>query len=137
MFRLTKWIKKVAGPMSRAAIVPDPIGSLYWPNFLYSEVARRYDVMMPMGYFTYRTTGWKGVKNHVGSGIAELRARIGTKVPLHYIGGLSYDATVSEIKSYARVAMNRRLFGGSIYDFHDTDRRMWSTLERLSKLRPE
>lgn len=136
MFALTRKIRKIAPHMALGAIVPDPIGSLYWPNFPYAKVANRYDVMMPMGYFTYRTSGAKGVRQHVKAGIAALRRMTTADKRIHYIGGLAVDATKGEVRAYRRVVIGRKTLGGGIYDFADTRPAQWATLKPLRKLSP-
>jgi hypothetical protein len=132
MFTLTKRLREEVGLMAVAAITPDPIGSLYWPDFPYAKVADQYQLLMPMGYFTYRTTGARKVARHVGSGIRALRRM--TDAPIHYIGGLSMDADRWETRAYAQTAVQRDIMGGSFYDFVDTRERHWEELWRLRKL---
>lgn len=136
MFRLTKRIRDVAGNMAIGAITPDPIGSLYWPNFPYAKVAKRYQALMPMGYFTYRTSGAKGVRRHVRAGIDALRNMTTADKRIHYIGGLAVDANKREVRAYRRVAMNQKILGGSLYDFADTRAGQWDALRALRRLRP-
>jgi hypothetical protein len=134
MFKLTRRIREVAGSTSLAAITPDPIGSLYWPDFPYRKVGNHYDVMMPMGYFTYRTSGAKKVGRHVAAGIEAIRERTDTRI--HYIGGLSGEATRLEVRSYVRRIENRDILGGGLYDFAGTRAGQWEELRRLRRLRP-
>jgi hypothetical protein len=136
MFRLTHRIKnmKGRGGMKLGAITPDPIGSRYWPDFPYTRVARRYDVIMPMGYFTYRTSGRKGVRRHVAAGINELRERVRRDGRIHYIGGLAGDATIREARAYRRVALAKQIMGGGLYDFSTTKPSQWKVIRPLREL---
>ena len=133
MFRLTRRIRNMNGRsgMKYAGITPDPIGSLYWPNFPYHWVSEKYDVMMPMGYFTFRTSGANGVRNHVESGIAFLRSKMKYDGRIHYIGGIAEDATFKETRAYRRVVVEKDIMGGGLYDFGTTRRQQWRTLRRL------
>lgn len=133
VLRLTEKIREVAGDMALGGITPDPIGSLYWPSFPYAEVAERYDAILPMGYFTYRTSGAKGVRQHVGAGIEALREVTTKDNRIHYIGGLSMDASLAEVRAYRRVLLERRAMGGSMYDFIDTTPTHWDALRSLRK----
>jgi hypothetical protein len=135
MFRLTRQIKNAndAG-MKLGAITPDPIGSLYWPDFPYSKVGARYDVVMPMGYFTFRTSGANGVRKHVEAGVVDLRKRIDRGGRIHYIGGLAGDAKFHETRAYRRVALEKNIMGGGLYDFATTKRSHWKTLRPLRRL---
>ena len=136
MFRLTRRIRNMngRGGMKYGAITPDPIGSLYWPNFPYHRVSEKYDLMMPMGYFTFRTSGANGVRNHVEAGIAFLRSKMKYDGRIHYIGGLAGDATFKETRAYRRVAVEKNTMGGGLYDFGTTRRNQWRTLRRLRTL---
>lgn len=134
VIRLTKDIRKVAGDMALGGITPDPIGSLYWPNFPFRKVAANYDVIMPMGYFTYRTSGAVGVNDHVWAGIAALQQQRVKRDRIHYIGGLSMDASAAEVRAYRDAAMELGTMGGSIYDFPDTTPEHWKALKPLRDL---
>lgn len=135
LFRLTRQIRAIAGDMALGGIVPDPIGSLYWPEFPYGQVAEDYEVILPMGYYTLRTTGGEGVKQHVASGIAALRDQIQADDRIHYIGGLSMDASAEEVHAYREIALQRKVMGGGLYDFTDTSSTQWDLLKPFGDLR--
>lgn len=136
LFRLTRQIRNMNGRagMKYGAITIDPIGSLNWPGFPYRKLASKYDVMMPMGYFTYRTSGANGVRNHVESGIEFLRTKMERDGRIHYIGGLAGDATFKETRAYRRVVMEKNILGGGLYDFATTRPSLWDTLRPLRQL---
>ena len=59
LLTLTRRIRAaVPQELALGAIVPSPVGMRlkpsYWPRFPFAQLARSYDVFLPMGYFTYR-----------------------------------------------------------------------------------
>ena len=59
LLRLSSTLRAAVGPSyALGAIIPAPRGMellpRYWPDFPYRQLARIYDVFLPMAYFTYR-----------------------------------------------------------------------------------
>jgi hypothetical protein len=137
--RLSRSIRSYAGAAyPLAAIVPNPIGSLYWTEFPYKAVAENYDVFMPMSYFTYRVGGAKAVYRHVRAGIRAVHRR--THEPhaaIHAIGGIADAASAKEVRGYVRAVFRGHGLGGSFYDFPITTNAQWNVLARLRSLRVE
>ncbi|HJR45253.1 MAG TPA: hypothetical protein VJ927_06575 [Actinomycetota bacterium] len=135
LVKLSNRIRREAGAgYPLGAITPDPIASLYWPDFPYKEVADRYDVFVPMGYFTFRADGYKEVKDYTAANIKKIRKETGTPdVPIHFIGGIADDAEPAELKGFVKAAREKQVMGASLYDYPITSRRSWYELRALNE----
>ena len=115
------------------AIVPEA-GALYWPDFPYAAMARRYDVFLPMAYFSYRTSGASGVYDFVSRNVAAIREETGdSTAAVHVIGGIAADSTPNEVEAMVAAARDKKAIGASLYDFPTTTSRQWT---KLSKVNP-
>ncbi len=140
MLRLSHKIRAAVGSSySLGAIIPSPYGMnqarWYWGrvrDFPYLELARVYDVIAPMSYFTYRTSGMRQAHRYTGFNIRVIRHLSGsTDIPLHPIGGVATQASRNEVRGYVRALRERAVLGGSLYDFATTTRRQWPVLRRI------
>lgn len=134
LIKLSNRIRREAGSSyPLGAITPDPIASLYWPEFPYKEMADRYDVFVPMGYFTFRADGYKEVKEYTTANIKKIRQETGSpEVPIHFIGGIADDAEPAELKGFVKAAREKEVMGASLYDYPITSRRSWYELRALN-----
>ncbi|MEX0833754.1 MAG: hypothetical protein WD276_07795 [Actinomycetota bacterium] len=137
LLRLSKRIRNaVGGSYPLGAIIPSPEGlerSTYWPEFPYAELARIYDVMVVMGYYTYHGNGPQLVRADVAENIAILRERIaGSSTLIHLIGGLAGRSSAAETRAFAEAARAQDLLGASLYDFSTTDAEDWAALRELT-----
>lgn len=124
--RLSRRIRDLVGEDAPlGAIVPEA-GALYWPDFPYRGLANLYDAFLPMAYFSYRTSGARGVYSYVASNIAVTREETGR--PVHVIGGIAEDSTPREVEAMVQAANDSDAFGASLYDFPTTGPRQWAKL---------
>lgn len=131
---LSKRIRSLVGPgYPLGAITPDPVSSLYWPRFPYQRIARLYDVLVPMGYFSFRADGYIGVKHYTSRGIRTVRREVGSRVAIHMIGGIGGDTRAPEAKGFVRAVEGHNVLGGSYYDFSATTDREWKELRVLAR----
>ncbi len=115
------------------AIIPDPVTQLFWPNFPYKKVNARYDVFLPMAYWTY-TSGPKRVYRYTRSALEIVRSRTGDPtVPVHVIGGIASHAPTTEVRSFARAANKFGAIGASLYDFPITSEPQWDEMQRINR----
>jgi hypothetical protein len=123
MLKVSQRVRSMVGDdYVLGAIIPDPAGSLYWPNFPYREVAQLYDVFVPMGYFTYRTNGYHRVHDYTDANIKIIRRETGdAAIPIHIIGGESDDAPLKEVKAFVASARQQNVLGLSLYDYPITN----------------
>lgn len=129
---LSRKLRNVVGPdYPLGAIIPDA-HSNYWPDFPYKEVAARYQVMIPMAYSTFRTRGYKGVKNYTASNITTIRKETGDpKTPVHVIGGIADDVGVPAARGFVRAIKDNDALGASLYDFPITTEKTWKALKAI------
>lgn len=137
METLSRMIRDEVGPnYVMGGITPD-VQSLYWPAFPYATVAEYFDVLMPMGYFTYRVSGMRAAERYTKANVKQIRERVGDpSLPVHPIGGIAGDASAREVRGYVNGAQETRAIGGSFYDFPITDTRTWDELQPLADSRP-
>ena len=130
---LSKRLRRLVGPdYTLGAITPDPVEADYWPNFPYKSVAQLYDVFVPMGYFSFRTHGYKGVQRYTVAGIRNIRRESGDPdVPIHLIGGIGGETRVPEVKAFVRAVTGNDVLGGSYYDMTVTSEQEWEQLEEI------
>lgn len=137
LLKISRRIRDAAGPRyPLGAIIPDPVGSRYWPAFPYRELTDLYDVFVPMGYFTYRARGFDSVRAYTAANIAKIRAETGDDdVPIHAIGGIAGDTGPHDTRGFVRAVTDGRVLGGSYYDYPITSDREWDALSPLSRRR--
>lgn len=131
--RLSRYLREhVGGKYPLGAIVPEA-GALYWPSFPYKELRPLYDVFLPMAYYTYRVDGATAVKRWIANNIETIRRETGdARVPIHVIGGLGGAGTVREVKAFVQKLIDKKVMGGSFYDFPITTNAEWKALARLA-----
>lgn len=135
LLALSRRIRKAAGisyPLS--AITPDPIASAYWPSFPWKETAKIYDVIVPMGYFTFRARGFEEVHEYTTANIKKIRRETKDKdVPIHFIGGIADDAGPVELKGFLKASREQEVIGASLYDYAITSPRSWYEMRALDR----
>ncbi|HEY7874575.1 MAG TPA: hypothetical protein VIG64_05580 [Actinomycetota bacterium] len=135
--KLSRAIRRYAGDgYALGAIVPDPVGSVYWTDFPYPALGRLYDAFMPMSYFTFRVEGPTAVRRYIRANVRAVRERTGVEdLPVHPIGGIADAAKLSEVKAYVRAVFAESAVGGSLYDFPLMRAGEWKRLARLRSKR--
>lgn len=110
------------------AIVPEA-HARYWPNFPYRAMGERFDIFLPMAYFTYRTSGRARVFRFTSENMREIRSRTqDPKVPIHPIGGLAGKAAPDDVAGFVSAARKHDAIGASLYDFKLMQPREWRRL---------
>jgi hypothetical protein len=142
LLMLSARLRAAVGPQyALGAIIPSPVGMRllprYWPSFPYAALVRRYDVFLPMTYFTYRAHGSAAVARYVQTSVGIIRAETGDEtVPIHLIGGLADVASRTEAAAFVRAAGTCGVRGFSLYDFFETKASVWSLLTRAASTAP-
>ncbi|MGH2808321.1 MAG: hypothetical protein ACRDKT_13710 [Actinomycetota bacterium] len=136
--KLSKWLRwKIGDGYPLGAITPDPVTGLYWPRFPYERTRRLYDVFVPMGYFSFRVSGYRDVKRYTSKGIRTIRREThDPKVPIHWIGGIAGETKHYEVKGFVRALKGHKAIGGSYYDFSITTPEEWSELQVIAGRKP-
>jgi hypothetical protein len=114
------------------AIIPDPVTQRYWPRFPYAQLRARYDVILPMSYWTVHASGERPAYRHIRDTLRLIRARTGDpSVPIHVIGGIASHASDAEVRGFARAAGAFSAAGASLYDAAITTAGQWNQLSRI------
>lgn len=121
------------------AIIPSPVGirrhPTYWPQFPYRQLARVYDVFLPMAYAT--DAGVHGIgatRAYNAADIAIIRRRTGNpRVPIHLIGGLANAMGAKEVAGFMGAVGDCRPVGYSLYAFSVTRQTTWKALTALPR----
>jgi hypothetical protein len=118
-----------------AAITPSPYGirlrPTYWPGFPYKELMQTYDVIMPMGYFTYHGDGTTQAYQESCQNVEIVREECGPNVPIHLVGGVGDKVTGGEARSFVRAVRQYGILGGSMYDMATTQSATWTQLSLI------
>jgi hypothetical protein len=136
MLRLSSRLRRLVGNRyAIGAIVPDPVMQRYWPRFPWRAVGRRFDVVLPMCYWTFRLAGEARVYRYARAALRSVRARTHPSVPVHVIGGIAGEASGPEVRGFARAAVDFRAAGASLYDAPITRPGQWRSMARVARLR--
>jgi hypothetical protein len=110
-----------------AAIVPDAKNNERAPNrwagFPWPEIARDYDIVMPMAYWTVAKPlrNCNAIQMDAGAYTREVMAKtvalMGTSKPIHIIGGIADCTTPQEVQAYVEAARETGAIGGGLYDW--------------------
>lgn len=120
------------------AIIPSPVSLAkkagHWDTFPYESVAKTYDVMLPMGYYTYEGRGTAVARAATLGNVRILRAQPGcAKVPIHLIGGLADKSTSGEVQAFANAARQSGCIGTSLYSWTGTTEADWKALRGTNR----
>ncbi len=136
---LSQRLRVVAGDdFPLGAIVPSPArlayDEVYWPGFPWGHLARTYDAVLPMTYYTFRVNGPAETLEYVTRAVEEIRAGVGSdEVPVHVIGGLARDASGPETLAFARAVRDTGAIGASYYTLPFVTDEQWATLGRIGE----
>jgi hypothetical protein len=134
LLSLSSSLRAAVGPKyPLAAIIPSPRGMelrpSYWPGFPFAGLAKRYDVFMPMGYFTYRYKGAQAARDYTTDNIELIRQEVGDAgVAVHAVGGLAGPASVAQVRAFTAAAAAEGAIGASLYDYATTSDAEWRAL---------
>lgn len=119
------------------AIIPSPRAmqrnASYWPHFPYRQLAERYDVFLPMTYFTWRVSGPAGARSYTTGNIHIIREATGDpSVPIHVIGGIAGGANANETAGFVQAVRERGVIGASYYTFPLIRAGDWRSLSKIA-----
>jgi hypothetical protein len=139
LLQLSRQIRAADPNLTLGAIIPAPVGMhrlpWYWPGFPFAQLARSYDVFLPMGYFTYRSRNASFSGAYTSNNISMLRTAAGDPaLPVHPIGGIAENASVAQVRAFARAARAGDSIGASLYDFATTTPGQWRELRVAADL---
>ena len=134
---LTVMLRSLVGDAyTLGAIVPSPVGIAkatgFWDDFPYGTVARDFDVLLPMGYYTYHGKGAAAAAADVTESVNIIRWQEGgAPVPIHFIGGLSAKTTPAEVKAFSDATVSTGCIGASLYSWSGTSAGAWESLQSV------
>ena len=81
----------------------------FWPSFPWRRLAGTYDVFLPMTYYTYRVHGPRLASWYTAQSVQIIRQETsGLQVPIHVVGGISFDATGGETRGFVQTVRRAR-----------------------------
>jgi hypothetical protein len=119
------------------AIIPSPVGMArhphYWPAFPYAQLARIFDVFVPMAYFSHYVRSAPAVYDYTRNVVLTIRQQTGdAAVPIHVIGGLADGASAAAVAAFARATSDCGVDGASLYEYPQTTAEQWTELATAS-----
>jgi hypothetical protein len=104
----------------------------YWPGFPWRDLATTFDVFLPMTYYTYRVSGRADAAWYTAKNVLIIRQETaGMNVPIHVIGGISFDATGPETRGFVDTILDRDVIGASYYTFPGISAEQWDALRAI------
>jgi hypothetical protein len=120
LLRVSAAIRRAAGdeyPLGAIVTSPDRLVRTdphFWPGFPWRRLADTYDVFLPMTYYTYRVAGPRAAAWYTAQNVQIIRRQTtGLNVPIHVVGGISFDATGPETQGFVQTVLERDVIGAS------------------------
>ena len=119
------------------AIIPSPVGIRrhphYWPGFPYTALARSFDAILPMAYFSYYAHSARAAYAYAHDAMTLLRAHTGGRPTLvHMIGGSAKHIPAATLAGFVRAVSQCGAAGISLYAFRQTSAADWAVLRTAS-----
>ncbi|HZK49969.1 MAG TPA: hypothetical protein VFD47_00185 [Actinomycetota bacterium] len=136
LVRLSARLRREVGRRyTLGAIIPSPKGMQlspsYWPGFPYERLARKYDVMLPMIYFSWRVSGYRAVYRYTSRCFRILRRETEhPRFPVHAIGGIADETSGREVRAFARAVTRKSAIGAGLYDLGTMGPEDWTSMRR-------
>ena len=138
LLRMSAAIRRAAGgqyPLGAIVVSPDRLvrtDPYFWPGFPWRELVETYDVFLPMTYYTYRVEGPRATARYTARSVQVIRRQTsGLRVPIHVVGGISFEATGPETQGFVDTVLERDVIGASYYTFPGITVDQWKALSEL------
>jgi hypothetical protein len=138
LLRMSAAIRRAAGdeyPLGAIVTSPDRLVRTdphFWPGFPWRRLAGTYDVFLPMTYYTYRVEGPRAAAWYTAQNVQIIRRQTtGLNVPIHVVGGISFDATAPETQGFVQTVLEWDVIGASYYTFPGITVDQWRALSAL------
>ena len=138
LLRMSAAIRRAAGdeyPLGAIVTSPDRLVRTdphFWPGFPWRRLAGTYDVFLPMTYYTYRVEGPRAAAWYTAQNVQIIRRQTtGLNVPIHVVGGISFDATGPETQGFVQTVLEWDVIGASYYTFPGITVDQWKALSAL------
>jgi len=125
------------GSYPLGAIIPSPVGIRrhrhYWPGFPYAALARSFDAILPMAYFSHHAHSARAAYAYARDAMMLLRAHtLGQRSFVHMIGGSGKNIPPATLAGFVRAASECGAQGISLYAFPQTSAADWAVLRTAS-----
>jgi hypothetical protein len=112
----------------------------YWTGFPWPEIAARYDVVLPMAYWSVNKPPACPAADagpYIRDVVSMTESLMGTPKPIHPIGGIADCLRAQDVTTYVDATKASGSIGGSLYDLDTTQANpekdaFWSALARLN-----
>lgn len=124
---------RVGRDYALGAIIPSPLNLSrkkgFWNDFPYATVAKSYDVVLPMNYYSFNIHEPAPTYDAMVVNMRVLRAQKGcAKIPVHMIGGISEDSTAAQVGQFVQATKDTGCIGASMYGWAGTTAAQWREL---------
>ena len=126
---------KALAAITLSTVHTQVVNPAFWPDYPYADLAARYDVLMPMAYWTLRTGDLRAAERYVGENVDRLRALVGDQVAIHAIGGIADEVTTADLDGMVGAVEAREVIGASLYDWATSRAAQWTALAPVRALR--
>lgn len=127
-------VKGILGAIVLPAVQIEVVSSTFWPMFPWAEIAKSYDVWLPMAYATFRKEPYRDHVRYIAESVQRMRTNLAIpNAPVHVIGGLADKMTPEDFVAVRQVAQDTRALGWSAYDFAITPSTAWIGLRGTLK----
>jgi hypothetical protein len=135
---LSQQLRAAVGPdYALGAITPSARGmdivKTYWPGFPFADLAKIYDIFLPMDYWSFSVHGSDATYGYIARSLALLRRQIGNPdVPIHLVGGVTGKTRAVDDEAFAQfVADDGHIAGWSLFDYFATKPAEWPMLQAI------
>jgi hypothetical protein len=135
---LSQQLRAAVGPeYALGAITPSARGmdivKTYWPGFPFVQLAKIYDVFLPMDYWSFSVHGPDATYGYIARSLAMVRRQIGNPdVPIHLVGGVTGKTHAVDDQAFAQlIADDGHIAGWSLFDYFATKPAEWPVLQSI------
>ncbi len=136
LIELSRRLRAETGGRALGAIVYPPvlldeIRPNFWPDFPWRELAKSYDVWLPMAYWTEiaAESSYGDGYRYTQAGNRGLIASLGDpSAVVHSVGGVADTSTVDDFEGFVRAVDETGAVGFSMYDYRTTSPAGWQVL---------
>jgi hypothetical protein len=140
LMEISDGARAIVGDDALGAIVLPPVlleevNPELWGGFPWAELSERYDVFLPMSYWTFRTesSGWRDARRYTTANVERLRDLVGQDTPIHVIGGVGTESREADYRSFTSAVRATAPFGASFFDFLSTSTAGWLELQSVTE----
>jgi hypothetical protein len=127
---------KVLAAVTLSPVHLEVVNPTYWPGYPWAELARDYDAVLPMAYWTLRRGDLRQAEGYIRDTVQRIRAASGRPdLPVHVIGGLAEGTTSQDLAGMREAVRSLHAIGGSLYDWNSSTPTQWRDLQPLTALR--